>query len=59
MFDTTEEDVIELIKDFELNELLICWSVKILMLLKDLTLILQVHQINVCFVIIGILKMLD
>ena len=55
----TEEDGIELIKGFELNELLICWSVKKLMFLKELTLIIQVHQINVCFVIIGILKMLD
>ena len=26
---------------------------------KELTLIKQVHQKNVCFVIIGILKMLD
>ena len=30
-----------------------------LMFQKELTLIKQVHQKNVCFVIIGILKMLD
>ena len=32
---------------------------KKLMFQKELTLIKQVHQKNVCFVIIGILKMLD
>ena len=34
-------------------------STKKLMFQKELTLIKQVHQKNVCFVIIGILKMLD
>ena len=34
-------------------------SVKNLMFQKELTLIKQVHQKNLCFVIIGILKMLD
>ena len=36
-----------------------CYNTKKLMFLKELTLIKHVYQKNVCFVIIGILKMLD
>ena len=42
-----------------LSELLKCCNMKKLMFQKELTLIKQVHQKNVCFVIIGTLKMLD
>ena len=60
MFDMTEEDVIEFIKDFELEDkfekLLQHEGIGIQ---KELTLIKQMHQKNVCFVIIGILKILN
>ena len=36
-----------------------CYSTKKLIFQKELTLIKQVHQKNVCFVIIGILKVFD
>ena len=36
-----------------------CYSTKKLIFQKDLTLIKQVHQNNVSFVIIGVLKMFD
>ena len=42
-----------------LHELQKCSNTKTLMFQKDLTLTKQVHQKNVCFVIIGTLKMLD
>ena len=45
--------------DNNLYELEKCWNTKKLMFQKELTLIKQVHQKNVCFVIIGTLKMLD
>ena len=44
MFDMTEDDVIGVIKDFEPNELLKCYSMKKLMFQKELTLIKEVHQ---------------
>ena len=44
MFDMTEDDVIDVIKDFEPNELLKCYSMKKLMFQKELTLINKVHQ---------------
>ena len=44
MFDMTEDDVIDVIKDFEPNELLKCYSMKKLMFQKELTLIKEVHQ---------------
>ena len=60
MFDITDEDVIEFIKDFEPDtKLKKCCSVKELVFQKELTFIKQMHQKNVCFVIIGTLKMLD
>ena len=58
MFDMTEDDVIDVIKDFEPNELLKCYSMKKLMFQKELTLIKEVHQRRYSFVIIGILKIL-
>ena len=42
-----------------LHELQKCSNTKTLMFQKDLTLTKQVHQKNVCFVIIGTSKMLD
>ena len=45
--------------DTALYELYKCYITKKLMFQKELTLIKQVHQKNVCFVIIGTLKMLD
>ena len=45
--------------DDALYELQKCCNTKKLMFQKELTLIKQVHQKNVCFAIIGILKMLD
>ena len=45
--------------DEALYELWKCYSTKNLVFQKKLTLIKQVHQKNVCFVIIGILNMLD
>ena len=45
--------------DDALYELRKCYSMKKLMFHKELTLIKQVYQKNVCFVIIGTLKMLD
>ena len=45
--------------DDTLYELQKCYSTKKLMFQKELMLIKQVCQKNVCFVIIGILKMLD
>ena len=45
--------------DDALYDLQKCYCLKKLMFQKELTLIKQVHQKNVCFVIIGILKMLD
>ena len=56
MFDMSDEYVIELIKDFEPDELF-C-NMKELMRQKELTLIKQVHQKSACFVIFGIIKML-
>ena len=58
MFDMTEKYVIEFIKNFEPNEFWQCCNMKKLILQKKLTLVKQLHQKNVCFVIIGILKML-
>ena len=45
--------------DEALYELWKCYSTKNLMFQKESTLIKQVHQKKICFVIIGILKMLD
>ena len=45
--------------DDALYDLQKCYCLKKLMFQKELTLIKQVHQKNVCFVIIGTLKMLD
>ena len=45
--------------DDSLYGLLKCYSTKKLVFQKELTLIKQVHQKNVCFVVIGTLKMLD
>ena len=45
--------------DGALYELQKCCNTKRFMFQKELTLIKQVHQKNVCFMIIGILKMLD
>ena len=45
--------------DDALYELYKCCNTKKWVSLKELTLIKEVHQKNVCFVIIGILKMLD
>ena len=45
--------------DDTLYKLQKCCNTKKLVSQKELTLIKQVHQTNVCFVIIGILKMLD
>ena len=59
MLDVTAEDVIDFIKDFDLDKLGKCCSIKKLMFQKELTLIKQVYQKNECLVIIGILKMLD
>ena len=42
-----------------LHELQECYSTKKLMFQKELTLIKRLHQNSVCFVIIGILKLLD
>ena len=49
MFDMTEEDVMNLKQRFSMKELIFQ---------KELTFIKQTHQENVCFVIIGTLKML-
>ena len=59
MLDMTAEDVIDFIKDFDLDKLGKCCSIKKLMLQKEWTLIKQVYQKNECLVIIGISKMLD
>ena len=54
------KDMIEFIKDFEPgDDLKQCCSMKELIFQKELTLIKQMHQKNVCFLINGILKMLD
>ena len=45
--------------DDALYELRKCYSMKKLMFHKELTLIKQAYQKNVCFVVIGTLKMLD
>ena len=45
--------------DDALYELQKCYTTKKIIFQKELTLTKQVHQKNVCFVIIGILKMLD
>ena len=45
--------------DDNLYELYKCYSTKKTMFQKELILIKQVYQKNVCFVIIGILNMLD
>ena len=45
--------------DDALYELQKCYNAKKLMFQKELTRIKQVHQKNVCFVIIGTLMMLD
>ena len=60
MFHMTEEDVIEFIKDLNpmMNLKQRC-SMKELIFQKELTFIKQMHQENVCFVIIGTLKMLN
>ena len=49
----------QLFLDDTLYELWKCYSTKNLMFQKDLMLIKQVCQKNVCFVMIGTLKMLD
>ena len=54
MFDITEEDVIEFIKDFEPDD-----EFETTKFLEELTLIKEVHQKSVCFVIIGTLKILN
>ena len=54
MFDITEEDVIEFIKDFERDD-----EFETTKFLEELTLIKEVHQKSVCFVIIGTLKILN
>ena len=54
MFDITEEDVIEFIKDFEPDD-----EFETTKFLEELTLIKEVHQKSVCFVIIGTLKTLN
>ena len=60
MFDMTKEDVIEFIKGFELDdEFEAKLQYETIDISKELTFIKQMHQKNVCFVIIGILKMLD
>ena len=59
MLDMTAEDVIDFIKDFDLDKLGKCCSIKKLMLQKEWTLIKQVYQKIECLVIIGISKMLD
>ena len=45
--------------DDNLYELYKCYSTKKTMFQKELTIIIPVYQKNVCFVIIGILNMLD
>ena len=45
--------------DDALCELQKCYTTKKIIFQKELTLTKQVHQKNVCFVFIGILKMLD
>ena len=54
MFDITEEDVIEFIKDFEPDD-----EFETTKFLEELTLIKEVHQKSVCFVIISTLKILN
>ena len=54
MFHMTEEDVIEFIKDFEPDD-----EFETTKFLEELTLIKEVHQKSVCFVIIGTLKILN
>ena len=54
IFDMTEEDVIEFIKDFEPDD-----EFETTKFLEELTLIKEVHQKSVCFVIIGTLKTLN
>ena len=54
MFDITEEDVIEFIKDFEPDD-----EFETTKFLEELTLIKEVYQKSVCFVIIGTLKILN
>ena len=46
MLDMTAEDVIDFIKDFDLDKLGKCCSIKKLMFQKELTLIKQVYQKN-------------
>ena len=60
MFGMTEEDVIKFIKDLNQIMNLKHWcSMKELMFQKQLTLIKQVHQNSICFVIIGSLNILN
>ena len=59
MFDLTEEDAIEFIKDFEpYDESETSFQHEKIDISEGLTLTKQVYQDNVCFVIIGTLKML-
>ena len=60
MFNMTERDVTEFIKDFKPDmNLKQCCSMKELIFQKELTFIKQMHQKNICFVIIGTLKITD
>ena len=59
MFDLTEEDAIEFIKNFEpYDESETSFQHERIDISEGLTLTKQVYQDNVCFVIIGTLKML-
>ena len=58
MFDMTEKDVHYILEDFESRGLQKCCSMKKLMLQKKVFLINQANQKNICFFIIGILKIL-